>query len=208
MRNLTLTFLACGVWLWVLAGCSSTTSETATTSTTEEVTGDQTTTGNQTEMATTEPVPAVIDSVVTAIDSTSFPAMVVSNDLAEIQTGEMAKAKAKNAEVKKFADQMVNEHTKSSAEFNKVAGAKYTLSNNMIPAQQRLVDKLSQEKGMVNFDKEYMDLQISLHQQAVTAFELAAKSQSDPALKTYAAAHLPHLRSHLEMAKNTRKMVK
>ena len=207
MRNFTFTFVA-GALLWGLAGCSSTTNESTTTSTAEQVPKDKTPVPSEAEVVKVLPGPADNDSIVASLDSTSFQAMVISNDIAEIQSGMQAKAKARNAEVKKFADQMVTAHTNSSQEFTKIAAGNYKLPNNMVPAQQRMVDKLSREKDMDEFDKEYMDLQVSLHQDAINTFELASRTQSNPAFKSYAASQLPHLRSHLEMAKNTRKMVK
>jgi len=72
---------------------------------------------------------------------------------------------------------------------------------------QRTMKKLQSESG-ANFDKTYIDSQVSAHKDTVKLFEKEAKSGKDPELKAFASQTLPTLQEHLQqvqgLAKNTR----
>ena len=120
MKNLKLTWLAAGALLWSLGGCSSSTTESGTTSTAEEVTNDKTTATPPAEAIADIPYPKGSDSVSASIDSTSFHSLAASADITEVQASIQAKTRATNPEVKKFAETMVADHTKTSEELKPI----------------------------------------------------------------------------------------
>jgi putative membrane protein len=113
----------------------------------------------------------------------------------------MALERAANADVKRFAQQMVDDHSKANQELMALASQKgMTLPNTLpIPAQATL-SALSGVTGE-EFDKCYVHDQIAAHIQAVGLFEAEAKRGQDPQLKAWAAKTLPALKEHLTTIK-------
>ena len=209
MKNSTFTLVAAGILLLAIGGCSSSTTETTTASTAEEVTNDNTTAPQQATVTAKIPFPKGKDGEEAMVDSVSFQAVAASADIFEIQSSVQAKAKAKNEEVKKYAEQMVTDHTKTSDELKQIADKRnFTLPNTLLARHQQMINKLTNEKDADEFDEQYMSMQVDVHKQAVDLYESAARSQTDPELKAYAERHLPHLRMHLELAKKTKDMIK
>ena len=198
MKDLSLTMLAAGALFLGISGCSSSTTETTTTSTAEGVTE-----------TTTTPTDTDADASTAPLDSTSFHALAASSDIFEVLSSVQAKAKAQNAEVKKFAEQMITDHTKTSDELKQIAAKRYLgLPTVALARHQRMLDELTNEEDMDEFDDEYMSMQVKVHSQAVELFESAAENETDPELKAFAVRHLPHLRMHLDNAKRIKDMVK
>ena len=198
MKDLSLTMLAAGALFLGINGCSSSTTETTTTSTAEGVTE-----------TTTTPTDTDADASTAPLDSTSFHALAASSDIFEVLSSVQAKAKAQNAEVRKFAEQMITDHTKTSDELKQIAAKRYLgLPTVALARHQRMLDELTNEEDMDEFDDEYMSMQVKVHSQAVELFESAAENETDPELKAFAVRHLPHLRMHLDNAKRIKDMVK
>ena len=209
MKKFNFTLIAAGVLLLATGGCSSSTTETTTASTAEEVKTDRTTAPQEAKVTANIPFPEGKDGEAADQDSTSFQAIAASADIFEIQSSVQAKAKASNAEVKKYAEQMITDHTKTSDELKQIADKRnFTLPNTPLASHQRMLNKLANEKDADEFDEEYMAMQVDVHKQAVDLFESAARSQTDPELKDFANRHLPHLRMHLDLAKKTKDMIK
>ena len=198
MKDFSLTMLAAGALFLGINGCSSSTTETTTTSTAEGVTE-----------TTTTPTDTDADASTAPLDSTSFHALAASSDIFEVLSSVQAKAKAQNAEVKKFAEQMITDHTKTSDELKQIAAKRYLgLPTVALARHQRMLDELTNEEDMDEFDDEYMSMQVKVHSQAVELFESAAENETDPELKAFAVRHLPHLRMHLDNAKRIKDLVK
>ena len=151
----------------------------------------------------------------------------LSDGTAEVELGKMAAQKAVNPEVKRFAQMMVDDHTKAGNALKDVAG-KY----NVTPApqvddkHQDLMNKLSKLRG-AEFDKEYMKAMVDDHGDAVDKLESRVDStaslkdkitnpdkadkqvvpeKTDNALAAsvneWAATTLPVVRRHLDDAKS------
>ena len=121
------------------------------------------------------------------------------SDVAEIQGGQVAKEKAWDA-VKKFADQMVTDHTKTSDQMKAMAQSRsVALPTAPSAKDQKDMKKMATMTGM-DFDRAYMASQVHAHRDAVALFEKEAKSGKDAELKSFAATTLPALQGHLKMA--------
>ena len=64
---------------------------------------------------------------------------------------------------------------------------------------KQMLDKLRGESGG-DFSKDYNQMQLAGHKEAVALFEAYAKTGDNAALKSWAAKTLPHLQEHLAMA--------
>jgi putative membrane protein len=141
-------------------------------------------------------------------DDDEFAIEAADGGMMEVELGRLAAQKASSAEVKKFAQMMVDDHTKANDELKALAAQK----NISLPAaisddhQEKLKD--FQEKSGADFDKDYMDFMVNDHEEDVKAFEKQAENGEDAELKSWAAGKVATLRHHLEMAKATQEVVK
>jgi putative membrane protein len=131
----------------------------------------------------------------------SFMNEAAPGGLTEVELGKLAVKRASNADVKKFAQRMIDEHSQANRELDELAAQKnVTLKKEKTPEQQAAIDKLSKLNGNV-FDREYAKDMLKDHEKDVAKFEAAADEASDPDVKTYAEMTLPTLRGHLDMAR-------
>jgi len=118
--------------------------------------------------------------------------------MAEVELGRMASTKAQNAEVKKFAQMMVTDHSKANDELKSLASKKnITLPTSPTGEHQSVVQELQGKSG-AEFDKAYIDDMLEDHEKDVAEFEKQSQSNPDADVKAFAAKTLPTLRKHLE----------
>ena len=132
-----------------------------------------------------------------------FADKAAKSDAFEIAAGKLAKTNAESADVKKFAATMIEAHTGSTAKI-KAAAAKATPEIKPDPTltgdQQSKLDDLAKLKG-ADFDKAYIDGQVSAHEDALSLMKNYADKGDTPSLKAAAGEILPKVREHLDMAK-------
>jgi putative membrane protein len=122
-----------------------------------------------------------------------------TSDMFEIQSSQLAAERTKG-DVQTFANQMVMDHTKTTSELKGLAPqSEVSLPTQMTSSQQSMLDKLKGLQG-ADFDKQYMDDQVSAHKDAVSLFQRYGKGGSDDKLKAWADNTLPTLQHHLDMA--------
>ncbi len=124
------------------------------------------------------------------------------SNLAEIETGKLAQSKSQNAEVKKFAQQMIDDHTKAQAELQKLAEAKgVNLPSEPDKKHQEMAKKMQGMSGE-EFDRMYMKQGgVKDHEKTLKLLQKAQKDAKDPELKALAAKMTPTVEEHLKMAK-------
>jgi len=151
----------------------------------------------------------------------------LSDGTAEVELAKVASKKAVNPEVKRFAQMMIQDHTKAGDALKDVAG-----KFNVAPApqvddkHQDLMNRLSKLSG-AEFDREYMKAMVDDHENAVDNLESRVDStaslkdkianpdkadkqvvpeKTDNALAAsvneWAATTLPVVRRHLDEAKS------
>jgi putative membrane protein len=132
-----------------------------------------------------------------------FVKEAATSDMLEIAAAKIAQDKG-NADEKKFAEQMITDHTKTSTDIkNMVASGdvKADIPKDLDKSSQNKLDKL-RDARQANFASEYDPMQVSAHKEAVSLFERYAKSGDNAKLKDWAGKTLPTLQHHLEMAEN------
>jgi putative membrane protein len=134
--------------------------------------------------------------------------IVVTANQVDIDAGKLAKSMASSADVKKFADQMITDHTgvnKSAVDL--VTKLKVTPEDN--PTSQSLkkggddnVANLKTLKG-VAFDKAYIDHEVAYHQAVLEAVDKTLiPSATNAELKALLVKVRPAFVAHLEHAKH------
>jgi putative membrane protein len=135
-----------------------------------------------------------------------FVKEAATSDMLEIAAAKVAQDKG-NAEEKKFAEQMITDHTKTSSDLKGMVGSgdvKADIPANLDDSSQKKLDKLRNAKP-ANFSGEYDPMQVSAHKDAVSLFERYSKGGDNTKLKDWAGKTLPTLRHHLDMAENLEK---
>lgn len=136
-----------------------------------------------------------------------FADKAAKSDAFEIAAAKLAKTNAESADVKKFAATMIDAHTGSTAKI-KAAAAKATPAIKPDPTLtsdlQSKLDDLGKLKG-ADFDKAYIDGQVSAHEDALSLMKGYAANGDTPSLKATAGEIAPVVQRHLDMAKALKK---
>jgi putative membrane protein len=130
-----------------------------------------------------------------------FVKEAANSDMLEIASAKLAEDKG-NADEKKFAQQMITDHGKTTSELKGLVSngdVKADIPAAMEASYQSKLDKLRDAKP-ADFSKDYDSMQVSAHKDAVSLFERYSKSGDNPKLKDWAGKTLPTLRHHLDMA--------
>lgn len=145
---------------------------------------------------------------------------------AEVKLSQLAVDKATNPEVKKFAQTMVDDHSKANEELKSLVGkigsggvattgtmtgrtaTDESMSGEQLSSEgQKAYDKLKDLSGD-KFDREYVKIMVDDHQKAVKLFEKQSKNGENSELKTFATKTLPTLRHHLDQAQLVQRDIK
>jgi putative membrane protein len=126
----------------------------------------------------------------------------VSNKF-EIDTSQLALEYGKGDDVKKFAKEMVDDHTKVGEEFKATLKAADITppADSLDLTHQAKYAKLRVFTTEDGFDSSYVAQQLAAHEEAVQLFKDHAANDPTPAIKDFAAKTLPKLEHHLEMVK-------
>ena len=123
-------------------------------------------------------------------------------NMAEVDAGKMALEKSQNAEVKKFAQHMVDDHTKALGEVQALATSKNVkLPDGPGPVAKTKATALKAMSGNL-FDKEYAKRAgVGDHESTVKLLQKIQKNAKDSDLKALAGKMLPTVEHHLDMAR-------
>lgn len=136
----------------------------------------------------------------------AFMKNAAESGMAEIEASKLALTKAGNTQVKGFAQQMVDDHTKAADELKALAASKSV----SLPTEPSMMQKanLKSLQGLdgARFDARYAEhFGVKAHEDTVRLFQKAADKSKDADVKAFAQKTLPTLTHHLEMAKDLEK---
>lgn len=165
---------------------------------------------NSNSTSTTDSVANTIANTAAKLTTDSpedFMEAAARGGMAEVELSRVALQKSQNAEIKKFAQMMVTDHTKAGTELKALAAAKkITLPTDLGSHQDDLDDLKGAETA--NLDREYVDTMVSDHESTVAAFQEQADKSADAEVKAFAAKTLPTLKMHLEMIRGLQARMK
>jgi putative membrane protein len=150
---------------------------------------------------TAAPTPPPVGKPVSAKD-VEFVATAASGSALEVEASKLAMERTKNASVRNFAQKMVDDHSKASAELRALPTASSVGNlSAMIPKHNEQLKKLRELQGAATFDREYATkIGVSVHEETIDLFQKAADAAADSQIKAFAQKKLPELREHLKMA--------
>jgi len=140
-------------------------------------------------------------SNMTGSSPNAFLTEAAQGGMAEVELGKLASQKSQNAEVKKFGQMMVTDHSAANTELKALAAKKnVTIPADMGSTHKSTMDSMSKLTG-AEFDKEYVDHMVDDHEEDVSKFQKQADNSSDPDVKAFAMKTLPTLKKHLDAIK-------
>ena len=155
---------------------------------------------NNSNRAAAAPTTTPASSAPARRDDRAFAMEVAQNGIAEIALARLAARNAQSADVKRFAQRVITDHTKVGNEVKQIASSKgITLPVDMKAEQKATVARLTTLKG-AEFDREFITVMAESHDKSVTAFQEVARDGTDPDIKAFAAKTLPTLQEHQKMA--------
>ena len=131
-----------------------------------------------------------------------FVTTATQANLAEIDAGRIAIERASNADVKKYAQQMIDDHGKANRELSTLARKKgFTVPEETDDDHKKMAADLAELNG-ADFDRKYIGMMVKDHVKAVALFEENAKLAKDADLRGFAEKMTPDLKAHLKTARN------
>ena len=156
-------------------------------------------TGANTDAQKANPSPAKgaakAASKLSAADKT-FMMNAAKGGMMEVEWGKLAAQNAQNADVKKFGNRMVTDHSKANSELMALAKEEGV----SLPA--------AKSPGKWKSDKDYMDSMVKDHQADLAEFQKEAQSGTDPDVKAFAAKGAKMVSAHLKLAQETQSKLK
>ena len=162
---------------------------------------------NEEVAATPSANPASTDLSATDVTkAANFVTLAAASDMFEIQSSKIALQRSTNTQVKKFAQMMIDAHSKTTAALKGLVAGQSNLSlPTALPSDlQAKLDQLG-SVSPADFDNTYLNDQIDGHQSALNVMQRYAKDGDLEPLKQFAATTAPVVQQHLDKAKALRK---
>jgi putative membrane protein len=119
----------------------------------------------------------------------------------EIESSRIALERARSDEVKRFAQRMVDDHSKAGATLAQMAQAEGIAAPKTPELDSKHVEMLQKIKSAgegSKFDQAYVNAQVAAHKEAVELFRNYARNGDNSDLKGFAQTTLPTLEDHLQ----------
>lgn len=120
---------------------------------------------------------------------------------AEVEAGKLALEKSQNPDVKKFAQTMVDDHSKALSEVEQLGAAKNVKLPDGVGVMHKTKETALKALTGKTFDSQYMKRAgVGDHESTVKLLQDIQKNGKDADLKALADKMLPDVQHHLEMA--------
>jgi putative membrane protein len=130
----------------------------------------------------------------------SFIVKATGINIEEIRLGQLALEKRTITGVQEAGKMMVEDHTKSLNDLTALAKIKsISIPTSLTDAAQADYKKLDNKSGD-DFDKEFADMMVNGHKEAIAMFEKESTESTDLDIRKWALATLPALHKHLDYA--------
>lgn len=134
---------------------------------------------------------------------TTFMQQAAASDAFEIQSSQLAAAQARRPAVKRFAQEMIQDHGQTTQQLTQIAQSKNVPPPPAQPDAEhaQMISALQGEHGG-RFDRDYLRDQVSGHEMAATAYQQEISTGTDADLKAFAQQTLPIIQRHLQEARS------
>jgi putative membrane protein len=153
----------------------------------------------QTKPAT--PSDAAAGTAAMEVSARQFVAKAAVGNLFEVETSKLATAKSQSPDVKKFAQMMIEDHTKAGSELKALVGkgdtGQLAVPTKLDRPHAQKLEQLEAAAGS-EFDQSYKQMQLEAHREAVALFSSYAQTGDNAELKQWAGKTLPTLQKHFQ----------
>ena len=123
-----------------------------------------------------------------------------SHNLYEIQLGQLAQKQAQDEQVKRFAQMLIEDHTKANQQLKQLAqSAQVQVQEKLDPVHQAKLQK-KQQLPQTEFTRKFINDQVGGHTVAMLELMYQSKNAKNPQVKQWAAQQLPKMEQHLKQA--------
>ena len=142
-----------------------------------------------------------------AMSDANILSMIGMSNANEIASSKTAQAKATNADVKSFANDMVKDHSAMQADADKVAKQANVTpqsppqADTLKKAAAATADSLKSAAKGSAFDTQYMSAQVAAHQQTLDDLQRFQSMATSADVKTLITNAIPKVQQHLDRAK-------
>lgn len=141
-------------------------------------------------------------------DAQILAQMSISNG-AEISSSQLAQPKARNQQVKDFARDMIAEHQAMQGQADQVVKAQNITPQAAQPdtlqqALDRQREQLQNQAAGAEFDRMYMDMQVSSHEGTLAMLNNARGAAQNADLRALIDQAIPKVQQHLDRARQIR----
>jgi putative membrane protein len=130
-----------------------------------------------------------------------FMMMAAMGGMNEIGLSQTALSKSSNDEVKRFAQMMIDDHSKAGDELKTVAQSKNVMLTMEMDEKHKAMNQKMMTLTGSKFDMEYVKAMVKDHEKTVAMFQKEASGGKDADAKAFAAKNLPVIQAHLDMAR-------
>lgn len=110
-----------------------------------------------------------------APDLSEFAREAASDGMMEVRMADLAMDKARNNEVRQLAERIRRDHQQANRELEEIArAAEWDLPDRMMDEHREKLEEL-QNTASRNFDRQYLEMMVEDHEEAIDKFERAAE---------------------------------
>jgi len=135
------------------------------------------------------------------VNDSLFAEAAAVGGVAEVSLSEIGLKRASDPELKKFSQQMIDEHTKLNHDLTALAAKKRIPMPRTVDVRSQFCAQSLMGTPTEKFDHCYAKAQLVAHSEAVATFEAEAERGQDAEMKALAAKALPSIKEHLSMIK-------
>jgi putative membrane protein len=134
-----------------------------------------------------------------------FVTKAMQGGMAEVQLAQLTMQKSENAQVKQFAQQMIDDHSKLNEQMKPVAQQLGLSAPTQISKKDRKVMANLQGLSGSAYDQAYIKNMVKAHKQDLSEFQTEASSGQDQTVKDAANQGSKAIAQHLQMAQQLAK---
>ncbi len=135
-----------------------------------------------------------------------FITKAADSGMLELQVAQLAAQKAQNPDVKQFAQQLIQDHTKANQKLMTIASAKNVELDKDDVTKDRAYRRLN-DASSGEFDREFVEFMADQHESDVKLFQKASENAKDQEVRQFASSTLPHLQQHLQHVQQLQRSV-
>lgn len=135
------------------------------------------------------------------VNDALFAEVAAIGGMSEVTLSEIGLQRATDPELKKFSQQMIDDHNKMNQELKTLASQKRINLPRTVDARGQFCAQSLKGAPNANFDRCYAKAQLTAHMEAAAVFEAEAERGQDADMRALAAKSLTHIKEHLQTIK-------